>query len=294
MRAFLTFVLVLLLIAGAVAYSSLFIVKQTEQAMVLRFGKPQGAPINTPGLRYKVPFVDQVVFFDKRILDLDTKPVEVIASDRKRLVVDTFARWRIIDPLLFYQAVRDEATARRRLSNVMEASLRRVMGASTFKDILRDKRDELMKKIARQVTDESVAFGMKIIDVRIKRADLPTANSDAIYKRMRTEREQEAAQYRAFGAAIANKIRADSEKEATVTRANATRDGQIIRGEGDATRNKLFADAFGKDPDFFAFYRSMQAYETSLTSGDTRLVISPNSSFFKYFQDPDGKQSAPK
>lgn len=294
MRAFLTFLLVLLLIAGAVAYSSLFIVKQTEQAMVLRFGKPQGDPIREPGLRYKVPFVDQVVFFDKRILDLDTKPVEVIASDQKRLVVDTFARWQIINPLLFYQAVRDEDTARRRLGNVMEASLRRVLGESTFKDILRDKRDALMKKIARQVTNESVAFGMKIIDVRIKRADLPQANSDAIYKRMRSERKQEAAQYRAVGAAIANKIRADAEKKATVTRANATRDGQIIRGEGDATRNKLFADAFGKDPGFFAFYRSMQAYEKSLASKDTRLVLSPDSSFFKYFQNPNGKQPAAK
>jgi len=294
MRAFLTFLLVLLLIAGAVAYSSLFIVKQTEQAMVLRFGKPQGDPIREPGLRYKVPFVDQVVFFDKRILDLDTKPVEVIASDQKRLVVDTFARWQIINPLLFYQAVRDEDTARRRLGNVMEASLRRVLGESTFKDILRDKRDAMMKKIARQVTNESVAFGMKIIDVRIKRADLPQANSDAIYKRMRSERKQEAAQYRAVGAAIANKIRADAEKKATVTRANATRDGQIIRGEGDATRNKLFADAFGKDPGFFAFYRSMQAYEKSLASKDTRLVLSPDSSFFKYFQNPNGKQPAAK
>lgn len=290
MRAFLTFLLVLLLIAGVVAYSSLFIVKQTEQAMVLRFGEPVGEPVQEPGLRYKLPFVDQVVFFDKRILDLDTQPVEVIASDQKRLVVDTFARWKIINPLLFFQAVRDEDTARRRLSTVMEASLRRVLGASTFRDILRDKRDELMKLIAKQVTDESVAFGMKIIDVRIKRADLPQANSDAIYKRMRTEREQEAAQYRAFGAAVANKIRADAEKEATVTRANATRDGQIIRGEGDATRNKLFAEAFGQDPDFFAFYRSMQAYEASLASKDTRLVISPNSSFFKYFQDPSGAQ----
>ncbi len=292
MRAFFTFLLVLLLIAGAVAYSSLFIVKQTEQALVLRFGKPQGVAITQPGLRYKMPFVDQVVFYDKRILDLDTRPVEVIASDQKRLVVDTFARWRIVNPLLFYQAVRDEGTARRRLGSIMEASLRRVLGASTFGDILRDHRDRLMAEIAKQVGNKAKAFGLEIIDVRIKRADLPQANSEAIFRRMRTEREQEAAQYRAFGAALANKIRADAEKEATVTRANASRDGQIIRGEGDASRNKIFADAYSQDPEFFAFYRSMQAYEKGLKSSDTRLVISPNSAFFKYFQDPMGAAPA--
>ena len=288
MRAFMTFVLVLLLIAGAVAYSALFIVKQTEQALVLRFGKPQGTPIVQPGLRYKLPFVDQVVFYDKRILDLDARPVEVIAADQKRLVVDAFARWRITNPLLFYQAVRDQGTARRRLSSIMEASLRRVLGASSFRDILRDKREALMHEIARQVGEEAQDFGIKVVDVRIKRADLPQANSEAIYRRMRTEREQEAAQYRAFGTAIANKIRADAEKEATVTRANARRDGEIIRGQGDAERNKIFAEAFSQDPEFFAFYRSMQAYEEGLKSSDTRLVISPNSSFFKYFQNPDG------
>lgn len=288
MRALFALLVVVLGVAAAAIYLSAFIVHQTQQAIVLEFGKPK-TTITDPGLHWKIPVVQTVDFFDKRILDLDTSPNEVITLGEKRIVVDSFARFRISDPLKFYQAVRTEARARDRLGRVLEGAMRRVLGAATLEDIVRDKRDELMGSISKQVNTESAGLGLEVVDVRIKRADLPEANSEAIYKRMQTERQQEAAEFRAEGAAAANRIKATADKEATVIRAEATKQGDQIRGDGEAERNKVFAEAFGKDADFFAFYRSMQAYEQGLKSGDTRLVISPNSSFFKYFGDPDGK-----
>ncbi|MBL8566137.1 MAG: protease modulator HflC [Hyphomicrobiaceae bacterium] len=287
MRPFLAFLVVLIGIVAAGVYLSAFIVRQTEQAIVLQFGKPK-ATITDPGLHWKIPFVETVDYFDKRILDLDSSPQEVIASDQKRLVVDSFARFRITDALEFYKTVRDENIARQRLGNILESALRGALGSATFQDVVRDKRETLMRRIRDQVNQETKGFGIEVVDVRIKRADLPEQNSEAIYRRMQTERQREAAEFRAEGAASANRIRATADREATVIKAEATKKAEQVRGEGDAERNRVFAEAFGRDPEFFAFYRSMQAYENSIKSGDTRLVISPNSEFFRYFNDVNG------
>ena len=288
MRPLLATLVVLLGLAAVGVYLSAFIVRQTEQAIVLQFGKPK-ATITQPGLHWKIPFVETVDYFDKRILDLDSSPQEVIAADQKRLVVDAFARFRITDPLEFYKTVRDESIARQRLGNILESSLRSALGAATFQDVVRDKREPLMRRIRDQVNQETKSFGLEVIDVRIKRADLPEQNSEAIYRRMQTERQREAAEFRAEGAASANRIRATADREATVIKAEATKTSEQMRGEGDAERNRVFAEAFGRDPDFFAFYRSMQAYENGLASSDTRLVISPNSEFFRYFNEAGGR-----
>jgi membrane protease subunit HflC len=274
--------------AAVAAYSAFFIVHQNEQAIVLEFGKPVRI-IADPGLYGKIPIVQTVEYYDKRILDLDTQPQEVTASDQKRLVVDAFARYRIVDPLLFYQTVREERMVRSRLGPIMESALRRVLGAATFQDLVRDKREALMRNIAQQVNAEGKDFGLEVVDVRIKRADLPEQNSKNIFDRMRAERQREAAEFRAEGAAAANRIRATADREAVVIKAEATKKGELLRGEGDAERNRVFNDAFGRDADFFAFYRSMQAYESALKSGDTRLIMSPDSEFFRYFNTPAGQ-----
>ena len=277
-------------IAAAGAYLSAYVVRQTEQAIVLEFGRPiEDGVITKPGLHWKIPIAQTVDYFDKRILDLDTSPQEVIASDQKRLVVDAFARFRIKDPLQFYKTVRSEETARVRLGTFLDAGIRRALGSATFQDVVRDKREDLMKTITRQVNEEAKDLGIEVVDVRIKRADLPEENSEAIYNRMQTERQQEAAEFRAEGSAAANRIRARADRERTVILAEANKKSEQVRGDGDAERNKIFAEAFNKDADFFAFYRSMQAYEAGLTSSDTRLVISPNSEFFRFFGNPSGK-----
>jgi len=286
-RTALTIFLLLGGIAVVGAYLTLFTVYQTQQALVLEFGKAKRL-VTTAGLNYKIPFIQNVVFFDKRLLDLDSAPQEVIASDQKRLVVDAFARWRIVDPLLFYQAVGDERVARSRLGAVLEASLRRVLGAASFEAVVRDKRHELMQQITDQVNAEAKNLGINVVDVRIKRADLPEANSLAIYRRMQTERQREAAEIRAEGEEASRRIRATADRQVTVLKADATGESERIRGDGDAEKNSVFAAAFGKDPDFFAFYRSMQAYKGALKSGDTRMLLSPDSQFFQYFNDAAG------
>jgi membrane protease subunit HflC len=288
MRATLTTLLVLLGIALIGIYSSLFVVHQTQQAMVLEFGKPRKV-ITHPGLNVLIPFVQTVEFFDKRIIELDARPQEVIVSDQKRIVVDTFARYKIVDPLLFYQKVRNEQGAQAQLNQLIEASMRQVLGSAKFSDVVRDKRDELMQRIQQEVDFKSKGLGVQIVDVRIKRADVPDQNRDSIYARMRTERQREAAEFRAQGEEQARRIRATADRQVIVTKAEATRQSEIIRGEGDAERNRIYADVFGRDPDFFNFYRSMQAYEQSLNSGDTRMVLSPDSDFFRYFTDPGGQ-----
>jgi membrane protease subunit HflC len=290
MRALLAALVVVAGAIGTVAYFALFIVHVNEQAIVLEFGKPVRI-INDPGLFWKIPVVQTVEYFDKRILDLDTAPQEVTASDQKRIVVDTFARYRIVNPLLFYQTVREERNVRSRLGPIMEASLRRVLGSTTFQDLVRDKREALMKRIAQQVNEEGKEFGLEVVDVRIKRADLPEQNSKNIFDRMRAERQREAAEFRAEGAGAANRIRANADREVTIIKADATRDGERTRGEGDAERNRIFADAFNRDVDFFAFYRSMQAYEQGMKSSDTRMVLTPDSEFFKYFNSPTGNST---
>jgi membrane protease subunit HflC len=287
MRALLATLVILLAAAAAVLYASAFIVHQNEQALVLEFGKPKRV-VQKPGLNWKLPLVETVDIFDKRILDLDTATQEVTASDQKRLLVDAFVRYKIVDPLKFYQTLRYQGAVRSRLGPITESALRRTLGAATFQDVVRDRREELMRRIAAQVNEEGRDFGLEVVDVRIKRADLPEQNLKSVFERMRAERQREAAEFRAQGTGEANRIRATADREVTVIKAEATRKGETLRGEGDAERNRIFAEAFGRDADFFAFYRSMQAYEQGLQSGDTRLVISPNSDFFKYFSDPQG------
>lgn len=291
MRAFLALIVILVGIAAVAVYASAFIVHQNEQALVLRFGEPKRV-VKTPGLNWKYPVVDTVEIYDKRILDLDTQPQEVTASDQKRLVVDAFARYKIVDPLKLYQTVTSQEGVRSRLAPITESALRRVLGAATFQDVVRDKREHLMKSIAAQVNKEGQPLGLEVIDVRIKRADLPEQNSKSVFERMRAERQREAAEFRAEGAAEANRIKAKADRQATVIRAEATRKSEEIRGDGDGTRNRIYAEAYSRDPEFFEFYRSMQAYEQGLKSKDTRLLISPDSDFFKYFADPHGRASS--
>jgi modulator of FtsH protease HflC len=290
-NAFLAIFVIILGAAAFVAYNAYFIVHQTQMALVLEFGNPKRI-IATPGLYWKTPVIQTVEFFDKRILDIEISSKEVTAADQKRLVVDAFARYKIIDPLLFFQSVTDEAGARARIDNVMDAAMRSVLGATTFIDVVKEKREALMQQIAGRVNSEMKRFGVEIVDVRIKRADLPEANSQAIYERMKTEREQEAAEIRAQGSEQAKRIKANADRQVTIVIAEANRDSERLRGEGDADRNRIYAEAFSKDPDFFGFYRSMQAYEEGLKSNDTRLVISPTTEFFQYFNNPSGQKPA--
>ncbi|SUZ59373.1 uncharacterized protein METZ01_LOCUS12227 [marine metagenome] len=270
--------------------NTFFSVHETKQAIVLQFGRPVGAPITDAGLKIKIPFIQQVHYLDKRVLDLDSPAEEVIASDQKRLVVDSITRWQISDPLQFYISVRDERLARSRLQAIVSSSLRSVLGGEEFVTVVRDNRNALMKRITERVNEQSVSLGINIVDVRIKRADLPDANSQAIYRRMQTERQQEAAEFRAKGQEISRGIRAEAEKTVTVVLAEATRDSEVIRGKGDACRNRIFASAYGLDPDFFAFYRSMQSYEKALGDGTT-IVLSPDSDFLKFLSNPNAKSS---
>ena len=270
--------------------NTFFSIHETKQAIVLQFGRPVGAPITDAGLKIKIPFIQQVHYLDKRVLDLDSPAEEVIASDQKRLVVDSITRWQISDPLQFYISVRDERLARSRLQAIVSSSLRSVLGGEEFVTVVRDNRNALMKRITERVNEQSVSLGINIVDVRIKRADLPDANSQAIYRRMQTERQQEAAEFRAKGQEISRGIRAEAEKTVTVVLAEATRDSEVIRGKGDACRNRIFASAYGLDPDFFAFYRSMQSYEKALGDGTT-IVLSPDSDFLKFLSNPNAKSS---
>jgi membrane protease subunit HflC len=281
---------VIAVIVAILGYSSLFTVYQTRLALVVRLGQPVRV-VTTPGLNFKLPLIDNVIYIDKRILDLENAAQEVIASDQKRLVVDAFARYRINDALKFYQAVGSIEGANSRLSTLLNASLRRVLGESTLTHVVRDERAALMARVRDQVDREAAAFGITIVDVRIRRADLPEQNSQAVYQRMQTERQREAAEFRANGSQKSQEIRAKADRDVTVLVADTQAKADTIRGEGEAERNRIFAEAFGKDPDFFAFYRSMQAYETGLRHNDTRMVLRPDSDFFKYFADPSGKAS---
>ena len=276
------FLFPILVVAGIAVYLSLFTVKEINQAIVLQFGDPKKI-ISTPGLQVKIPFIQNVVFIDRRILSLDPAPEEVIASDQKRLIVDAYARFKIVDPLKFYISVGDERVARSRLATIINSRLRGVLGKQSLATLLSEDRSKQMDIIQTDVNTEAEKFGIQIIDVRIKRADLPQANSEAIYKRMQTEREREAKEFRAKGAEMAVTITSTADKEVTVLLANAKKQSEIMKGEGDGQRNKIFANAFGEDPDFFAFYRAMQAYEKALIGGDTSLILSPDSDFFKFF-----------
>jgi len=278
------FVLLAVVIVG---YSSVFTVDQTEQALVVRLGEPVGV-VTDAGLHFKAPFIDTVIPIDKRILDLENPSQEVIASDQKRLVVDAFARYRIKTPLRFYQSIGSIQAANIQLTTILNASLRRVLGEVTFIQVVRDEREALMNRIRDQVDKEADAYGIQVVDVRIRRADLPEQNSQAVYQRMQTERQREAAEFRAQGGQKAQEIRSNADREATVIVAEANSTAEQVRGEGDGERNRLFAEAYGKDQDFFAFYRSMTAYENGLKSADTRFLLRPDSEFFKFFGNPSG------
>jgi membrane protease subunit HflC len=282
--------LIILAIIAFAAYFSLFIVDPTQQALVLRFGEVV-RPVTQPGVYAKIPLIDNTVYFERRILDLDTSELEIIASDQKRLVVNAFGRYRIVNQLLFYQTVGNESVADQRLSVIVNSAVRRVLGEASFIELVRDKREELMERITEQVNREAQRLGIDMVDVKIRRADLPEANSQAIYHRMQTERQREAAEIRANGEQAARRIRAEADRDATVIVAEANRESEELRGDGDAKRNQIFADAYSRDPDFFAFYRSMLAYQAGLKPGDTRLLLSPDSDFFKYFANPNGTSS---
>jgi membrane protease subunit HflC len=274
-------------------YSSLFVVYQTHQSLVVRLGEPVRV-VTEPGLHVKVPLIDNVISIDKRILDLENPAQEIIASDQKRLVVDAFARYRINEPLRFYQAVGSVDGANARLQTLLNSALRRVLGEATFIELVRDQRDELMRRIQEQLDREAAQFGIQVVDVRIRRADLPEQNSEAVYQRMKTERQREAAEFRATGSQRAQEIRARADRDVTVMVAEATAKSEQIRGEGDGERNRIFAEAFNRDPSFFSFYRSMQAYEASMHRNDTRMVLKPDSDFFRYFVNPSGVVRDPK
>ncbi|WP_407166203.1 protease modulator HflC [Bradyrhizobium sp. ORS 111] len=280
--------LVVLFVVIIVAYSSMFTVQQTEQALVVRFGRPV-AVVTEPGLNFKVPFTDSVISIDKRILDLENPSQEVIASDQKRLVVDAFARYRIKDALRFYTSVGSIQAANLQLTTLLNASLRRVLGEVNFIAVVRDERERLMSRIRDQLDKEADGYGIQVVDVRIRRADLPEQNSQAVYQRMQTERQREAAEFRAQGGQKGQEIRSKADREATVIIAEANSTAEQTRGAGDAERNRLFAEAYSKDQDFFAFYRSMTAYENGLKSSDTRFLLRPDSEFFKYFSSANGK-----
>ena len=273
---------VLLVVAGILSMGAFFIVHQTEQALVLQLGEVR-AVRDKPGLWFKRPFVENVIFYDNRVLDFEPPHEEVIVSDQKRLVADTYTRYRIVNPLLFYQTVGSEAGVRARLSALVTGSLRRVLGSVTLNDILSNKRAAIMAQIRDDVAEQAKPFGIEVVDVRLRRADLPEENSQAIYARMQSEREQQARQYRGEGAEAAQNVRANAERERTVILAEAQRDAQRVRGDGDAQSIKTYADAFGQDKEFFAFYRSLQAYRDALNGKDTSFVLTPEGNFFRFF-----------
>jgi membrane protease subunit HflC len=283
---------VLLGLLVVLGFGAVFTVHQAQQALVVQLGDPRRVE-SEPGLKFKIPFLQSVIYIDKRILAVDSAKQEVIAADQKRLVVDTFARYRIIDPLRFYQTVFNETTARDRLSSIIESSTRRILGNVPLTTVVSGDRGELMRQIRDLVNAEATGFGIDIVDVRIRRADLPQENNDAIYRRMQTERDREAKELRAQGAEEAQRIRASADRERTVLLAEARKQSDILRGEGEAEKNRIFADAYTRDPDFFAFYRSLQAYREALHGTDTTMVLSPDSEFFRYFGDLHGGNAPP-
>ena len=266
-------------------FSCFYEIRQNEQAVLLQFDAPLGI-VTEPGLHAKIPWVQQVQIIDKRLLNLDAPPEEVIAQDKKRMVVDAFARWRIVDPLRFYQTLINQDVAVTRLAPILSSDVRQVLGSQNFAVVLSGERAQLMRDIRDNMNRESERFGIEIVDVRIRRADLPPQNSEAIAKRMIQERKREANEFRAEGSEIYQRIKARAEREVTVITADATRQSEILHGEGDAQKTKILADAYGQDPDFFAFYRSMRAYQESLGGSTTTMVLSPSSEFFRYFGQP--------
>jgi len=272
-------------------FSSFFTVNQTQQALVLQFGEPKRI-IQDPGLAFKLPFIQDAIFYESRVLSLIPQDAEeVILADQKRIQIDAYARYRIEDPLLFFQTVRNELGARARLESIIDSSVRRVLGNETLASILTGERENINGSIRDEVNASVDSLGIEIIDVRLRRADYPESTSQNIFNRMKSEREREAKEFRATGDEEAQKIRADAEKTRTVIVAEAKREAQEVRGQGDSNAIRIYADSFGQDPEFFSFYRSMEAYRKSIGESGTSMVLSPNSSFFRYFKDKDGKMN---
>jgi membrane protease subunit HflC len=270
-------------------FSSFFTVNQTQQALVLQFGEPKRI-IQEPGLAFKLPFIQDAIFYESRVLSLIPQDAEeVILADQKRIQIDAYARYRIEDPLLFFQTVRNELGARARLESIIDSSVRRVLGSETLASILTGKRENINGSIRDEVNASVESLGIEIIDVRLRRADYPESTSQNIFNRMKSEREREAKEFRATGDEEAQKIRADAEKTRTVIVAEAKREAQEVRGQGDSNAIRIYAESFGQDPEFFSFYRSMEAYRKSIGESGTSMVLSPNSSFFRYFKDKGGK-----
>ena len=283
MKRFFIAVLALVALSGFVVLNMFFIVNEAEQALILQFGEPKSV-IQEPGLHRKLPFIQNVVYYEKRVVDYDHPNEEVIAKDKKRLVLDTYMRYKITDPLEYRRTVRDESNVRQRLSSTVSSALRNVVGGLNMEDLLSSQRAAAMAMIHKRANEEGRAFGIEIIDVRIKRADLPAANSQAIFERMKSERLREAKEFRAQGEEAAQKIRSKAEKDRTVILAEARRDAETLRGEGDGIAVKLYAQTFSKDEEFFSFYRTMQAYQKALQGDSTTMVISPDSQFFQHFK----------
>ena len=273
----------IVVVVGFLVYSTFFIVKETHQAIVLQLGEPKKV-YKDAGLYWKIPLLQNVQLIDKRVLEIDAPAEEVIALDQKRIIVDAYAKFIITDPLKFYISVGNERVAQSRLSSIINAKIRGVLGKENLVNLISNERTKLMNKITKDVAEEAKDFGINVIDVRIRRADLPSANSEAIFKRMQTERTREAKEFRAEGFELGQTIKSTADKEVSIILAEARKTSQILRGEGDGLRNKIFAEAFGRDPEFFSFYRAMQSYEKSLINGsETSLVLSPDSEFFRYF-----------
>lgn len=281
---------VIVLAIGFVASGAFYTVPQTQQALVLQFGDIVTI-VKEPGLKFKVPFVQNVVFLDNRILAFDAPAEEIIASDQKRLVVDSFIRFKISEPKVFFKAVQTENIARSRLGTILNSSLRRVLGGVELAVVLTGERATLMVQIRDFVNAQAKGLGIEVVDVRIKRADLPEANNQAIYALMNTERQREAREYRAQGFEASQRIKSRADREKTVLLAEAEKKSETTRGEGDGTAARIFADAFGRDVEFFTFYRSMQAYRETLGEGDTTMVLSPDSEFFRYFGNLSGQRT---
>jgi membrane protease subunit HflC len=286
-------VLVVLVLLAIVGMSSVFTVHQTEKALVKQFGTPIRV-VTEPGLQFKLPLLQDVVYFDNRILELEPPQEEVIAADQKRLVVDSYARYRIDNPLLFFQRSSSEANANARLSSIINSALRRVIGNVPLASVVAEKRAAVMQQVRDEVNAQAKDWGMDVIDVRIKRADLPNENSEAIYGRMKTERMREAAQFRGEGKREQQKIRANADRQVIEIRAKAQQQSEILRGEGDAESIRIYADAFNRDKDFFALYWSLDAYKKSLANSDTTLVLSPDSEFFRFFGSSSGTMEPPQ
>lgn len=280
---------VLLLVALGVLFSCVFTVTQTQQALIVQFGAPQRI-VAEPGLHFKLPY-QNVYFFERRLLNLDAKSEEVIAQDKKRILVDAFARWRITDPLLFYQTLVNQDTAETRLTPVLSSNIRRALGSRNFAAMLSADRANLMHQIRDNMNQDVRDFGIRIVDVRIRRADLPPENSHAIYDRMRKERQREANEFRAEGDETAQRVRARAEREVTVIKAEASRESSILRGEGDAEKTRVLGEAYNQDPKFFSFYRAMRAYQDALSGDNTTVVLSPKSDFLRYFGEGAGSAS---